>query len=146
MKLISKPFLFLLMVLGTGALASTVPVTGSSPLVPAGDSTYTQLAQLEQTGLLPAGSSNSPLTRMEVAGLIFQARENLKEIILAQADDIPPPPGDNSAPAASSPAAPPAAEAAPAIPAAPAPEAPAPAAAAPEASAPAGAVPTATPS
>ncbi len=135
---------FLLMVLGTGALASTVPGTGSSPLVPSGDGTYAQLAQLEQTGLLPAGSSSSPLTRMEVAGLVFQAREHLKEIILAQADDVPPPPpSDNSSPTSSSPAAP---EAAPSVPTAPVPVPAAPAPAAPEAAAPVVAVPTATPS
>ena len=147
MKRISKFFFLFLAMLVTGALASTVPGTGSSPLVPAGDNTYFQLEQLQQAGLLPAGASVSPLTRMEVAGLVFHARENLKEIVLAQADDIPPPPpSDNSAPAASSPAAAPA-PAPPEIAAPPTAPPPVPVVApAAPAAAPAVAVPTATPS
>ncbi len=144
MKPISNLFFFLLIVLGTGALASTVPDAVTSPLVPAGDNTYSQLEQLEQARLLPAGSSASPLTRMQVAGLVFEARQNLREIVLAQADDIPPPPpSDNSAPAASSPAAQPV-PAPPEIAAPPAAPPPVPAVETSPA-APAVAVPTATP-
>ncbi len=147
MKRISKLYLFLLMALGTGALASTVPGVGSSPVVPTGDPTYAQLEQLEQAGLLPTENSPAPLTRMEVAGLVFQARENLKEIVLAQADDIPPPPAsDNSAPSASSPAAAPAPPAVPEVAVPPSAPLPAPVVAASPTEVPAVAVPTATPS
>jgi hypothetical protein len=139
MKRISKLFLLFLMVPGTGALASPVPATGLSPVVPAGDGTYAQLSRLEKAGLLPTGTSRSTLTRLEVAGLVFQARENLKEIVLAQADNIPPPPpSDSPASAPSEPAA----ETAPAPPPAAVPATAPPV----EAASPAAPLPTATPS
>ncbi len=102
-------------------------------VVPPGDATYAQLSQLEKAGLLPDGESSKVLTRFEVARKILQAQEKYGEIVVAQADDIPPPPGDtdslapttapaspavlSAAPAASAPAPPPAAPAV--VPAAP---------------------------
>src|SRR5665213_1307780 len=54
-------------------------------LVPTGDPTYGQLRQLENGGLLPAGSSNGPLTRFDVAEKVWDAQQKLKEIVVAQA-------------------------------------------------------------
>ncbi len=67
-------------------------------LVPAGDPTYAQLQQLEDTGLLPPGASQGPLTRFEVAQRVYGAQQKLKEILLAQADmELPPPPPEEGA-------------------------------------------------
>src|SRR5690349_11377824 len=84
-------------VLGLGLLLGTsVGLAATDPfaLVPSGDPTYGQLQQLEASGLLPEGASQGPLTRFEIAQRIFKADKKFKEIIVAQADDIPPPPPD----------------------------------------------------
>src|SRR5665213_3666149 len=76
-------------------------------VVPAGDPTYGQLRQLENGGLLPAGASNRPLTRFDVAQKVWDAQQKLREIVVAQADMdlVPPPPAEGvptAAPVASS--------------------------------------------
>ncbi len=71
--------------LGSDSLFSTVP---------SGDITYSQLAQLEKEGLIPKSQGKVILTRFEVADLIWKAQGKYDEIVLAQADDIPPPPPD----------------------------------------------------
>lgn len=88
-------------------------------VVPSNDPSYGELLQLETNGLLPAGASQGPLTRFEIAQRIFKAEKKYDEIVVAQDTDIPPPPSDNgtAAPAPASPAGTtpaPAAEAAPA--------------------------------
>ena len=63
--------------------------------VSAGDRAYAQLAQLEKAGLLSGNDSAKVLTRFEMAQRILKAQTKYDEIVLAQADDIPPPPADS---------------------------------------------------
>src|SRR5579871_980466 len=72
--------------------------------IPAGDATYTQLKQLAEAGLLSPKDLAPTLTRFDVAELILKAES--REIVVAQADEIPPPPGDNSSSSNASPASP----------------------------------------
>jgi len=72
--------------------------------VPAGDITYTQLKQLADAGLLSPKDLSPSLTRFDVAELILKAES--REIVVAQADEIPPPPGDNSTSSSTAPASP----------------------------------------
>lgn len=104
MKPVSKITILILLSFGLAGGAFAAAAAGNPfAVVPAGDPTYAELRQLETAGLLPAGASQGPLTRFEVAERVFSAQRNYKEIVVAQADsDIPPPPDDNSA-AASSP-------------------------------------------
>lgn len=69
--------------------------------VPAGDITYRQLNQLAQAGLILPKDLAPSLTRFEVAQLIRKAQSKADEIVVAQADEIPPPPADNSSTASS---------------------------------------------
>jgi hypothetical protein len=92
-----------LCVLGLGlwlAAASGFASDAPNPftVVPLSDSTYGELLQLENSGLLPAGASQGPLTRLEVAERVFKAEKKYQEIVVAQSDmEIPPPPSDNGA-------------------------------------------------
>src|ERR1019366_4436259 len=71
--------------------------------VPSTDVTYTQLNQLALAGLLTAKDAAAPLTRYDVVQRILKAHQKYDELVVAQADmEIPPPPADGQAPAASS--------------------------------------------
>ena len=131
MKCPSKALALAAFLLGlVPVLASAAPADLFAPVL-AGDAVYSQLSQLERAGLLPKGDSGKILTRFEVAQRIQRAQEKYDEIVVAQADDIPPPPADSDAMLSSAAPAAPTAPAAPAV-AAPVASAPMPAAAAPE--------------
>ena len=72
------------------ALCAVAPLRLFASQAPAavasGDPTYGMLSQLESAGLLPAGSAAAPLTRVQVADRIFEARQKYREIVLAQVD------------------------------------------------------------
>ncbi len=92
MKPTSKTSLFLLLLfslMGSRSFASTN--SDFFKPVPANDPTYAQLQQLEDSGLLPQGASQKELTRYEVAKLIWKARENYKQIVVASSDMTLPP-------------------------------------------------------
>lgn len=90
------------------AVSAGFAATDPFAVVPANDPTYGELLQLESTGLLPAGASQGPLTRLEVAQRVFKAGKKYKDVVVAQADtDIPPPPPDTGETSTST-AAPPA--------------------------------------
>jgi hypothetical protein len=97
MKLNTKTnFLFLLACLAAGAGFAASP-DHFFDAVPPGDPTYSQLKQLEDSGLLPPGGSQAPLTRYEVAEKIWKAKQKYDAIVLAEADtDLPPSPPDES--------------------------------------------------
>ncbi len=103
---------------GGVGLAAAFASEGIFSVVPSNDMTYLQLGQLEKAGLLSPGDSQGPLTRFEVAQRVAKARDQYREIVVAQADEIPLPPdlGEPSLPSTSS-SAPPVA----AVPASPAP-------------------------
>jgi hypothetical protein len=95
MKLISKNLSRFLtvtamtLVMGPGLFAATPPQGDPAVLfstVPMGDPTYSQLSQLEETGLLPAGAAQPPLTRYEVARDILMAQNRYHQIVVADAD------------------------------------------------------------
>jgi hypothetical protein len=86
MKPISKSFFFLLLWAGSGTFAAELSPQPLFSTVPVGDPTYSQLRLLEQTGLLPSGASQPPLTRYEVAQDILTAQARYKEIVVAQVD------------------------------------------------------------
>ncbi len=108
MKLISKPVFLLLVTflfLTEGSFAAMD--SKAFDVVPSGDPAYDQLKQLEDGGLLPYDSTQSPLTRFEIAEKISDAQRKLKEIVVAQADmELPPPPGDAPAVVSSASASP----------------------------------------
>ena len=99
--------------------------------VPPGDVTYSRLAQLEKAGLIPKPQGKGLLTRFEVADLIWKAQGKYDEIVLAQADDIPPPPADGAVDTTPAPASDKTSPAPPAAPAVSAPSAASPPAAVP---------------
>jgi hypothetical protein len=95
MKLISKTLWLSLtataMTLGLGSslFAATSSQSGADVLfstVPMGDPTYSRLSQLEKAGLLPAGASQPPLTRYEVAQDILTAQNRYHQIVVTDAD------------------------------------------------------------
>ena len=92
MKPAIKTLTFLL-----AAVASTAFAAAAVNLVvPAGDVTYSELAQLEKAGLLAQGTSEKSMTRMEVAQAVLKAQRKYREIVVAQADaGLPPPPTDD---------------------------------------------------
>ncbi len=114
MKRISKIILFSFIGFFLAQVKS-VALAGDNlfTVVPANDSTYESLQQLEQAGLLTSGSSRAPLTRFEVAGLIMKAQKKYDEIVVADSDlDLPAPsdmtitpPISTPTPAAAAPAA-----------------------------------------
>ncbi len=93
MKLISKIILFSFLGFILAQVKSTA-LAGDSlfTVVPANDSTYMRLQQLEQAGLLASGSAIAPLTRFEVVNLILRAQDKYNEIVVADSDlDLPAP-------------------------------------------------------
>jgi hypothetical protein len=89
MKLHSKTILFtvwlLSLALGLAFGRAWAGETGLFSPVASEDATYPQLQRLARAGLLPENEVTPPLTRYEVAKLIFKARKNFSEIRLAQA-------------------------------------------------------------
>ena len=95
----------------SAAAATSVPDLFA--VVRAGDATYAELGQLEKAGLLPAGASQAPLTRYEVAEDIVTAQNRYQQIALASDDaSMLPSVDDLSAATTASPAAAPAADSA----------------------------------
>ncbi|HVZ81488.1 MAG TPA: hypothetical protein VHE12_11935 [bacterium] len=83
--------------------------------LPAGDLAYGELTQMAQAGLLDQKDLAPVLTRYDVALLIEKAEGKRQEWVVAQADEIPPPPPSDSEPtAAPAPSAAPAASSVPA--------------------------------